>query len=156
MGYMGFGLQKWIYTMRPRQPFSMQRKGSFTDVPTYSRKFKLQHSKTKGSYNFGIILFFIMVLIVVLSVPHWIADARLRHEQELAWAIKRDKEAFDFLLKSGKWRLSNGRISAASSEFKLAQAILPEDKELNVLILETLQILCLEYNQNCNDLDQLE
>ena len=44
MGYMGLGLQKWIYTMRPRKPFSMQRKGSFTAVPTYSREFKLQYS----------------------------------------------------------------------------------------------------------------
>ncbi|BAO77507.1 hypothetical protein WPG_3277 [Winogradskyella sp. PG-2] len=35
MGFMGFGMQKWIYTMRARKPFSMQGKGSFTKILTY-------------------------------------------------------------------------------------------------------------------------
>ncbi|WP_229720498.1 hypothetical protein [Winogradskyella helgolandensis] len=156
MGYMGLGLQKWIYGMRPRQPFSMQRKGSFTAVPTYHRKFKLQYSNNKGSYNFGIILFFVMVLITALSIPRWIEDSRLRHKEELAWVIKKDNMAFNFLLKSGKQRLNKGRISGAYSEFKLAHAIKSDNKELNALLLETLEILCLDCNRHCDDLLKLE
>jgi len=156
MGYMGLGLQKWIYGMRPRQPFSMQRKGSFTAVPTYSRKFKLQYSNNKGSYNFGIILFFVMVLVIALSIPRCLEDARLRHKEELAWVIQKDNDAFNFLLKSGKSRLHKGRISGAYSEFKLAYAIKPDHKELNALLLETLEILCLDYNRHCDAFLELE
>lgn len=156
MGYMGLGMQKWIYGMRPRQPFSMQRKGSFTAVPTYSRKFKLQYSNNKGSYNFGIILFFVMVVVIALSIPCWMEDYRLRHKQELAWAIQKDNYAFNFLLKSGKSRLNKGRISGAYSEFKLAYAIKPDNTELNVLLFETLEILYLDYNRHCDDLQKLE
>ncbi|MBU2929819.1 hypothetical protein [Winogradskyella psychrotolerans] len=149
-------MQKWIYGMRPRQPFSMQRKGSFTAVPTYSRKFKLQYSNNEGSYNFGIILFFVMVLVIALSIPHWIEDSKLRHQNEIAWAIKKDNYAFNFLLKSGKSRLHKGRISEAYSEFKLAYAIRPDNVELKALLSETLEILCLDYNVHCDDLHKLE
>ncbi|WP_179007911.1 hypothetical protein [Winogradskyella forsetii] len=156
MGFMGFGMHKWIYTMRPRKPFSMQRKGSFTVVPTYSREFKLQPSKNRGGYNFGIILFFFIALAVSLTIPRWMEASRLRHQQELAWSIKKDKYAFDFLLKSGKWRLKKGRISGAYSEFKLAYAIQPENEELNELLLETLEILCYDRGTDCEDFELLE
>jgi len=156
MGFMGFGMQKWIYSMRPRKPYSMQRKGSFTVIPTYTRKFKLQHSTNDGGYNFGIILFFVMVLVITLAIPHYLENARLRHQQEVAWAIKKENRAFKFLLKSGKWRLNKGRISGAYSEFKLAYAIRPNDKELNKLLLETLEILCLDYNRHCENYNELK
>ncbi len=45
MGYMGLDFQRWIYGMRPRKPFSMQRKGSFSTLPSYQREFKIQASK---------------------------------------------------------------------------------------------------------------
>ena len=156
MGYMGLGLQKWIYGMRPRKPYSMQRKGSFTEVPTYSRAFKLQYSNNEGSYNFGIVLFVVMVLLIALSIPRWLEDSKKRHQYELALAIQKDNDAFTFLLKSGKSRLHKGRISGAYSEFKLAYAIKPNNKELNSLLLETLEILCLDYNRHCDDYLKLE
>lgn len=37
MGYMGFGLQKWIYTQRARRPFSKDRKPA-GDLLTYSHE----------------------------------------------------------------------------------------------------------------------
>ncbi|EPR70765.1 hypothetical protein ADIWIN_3412 [Winogradskyella psychrotolerans RS-3] len=80
----------------------------------------------------------------------------MQHKQELAWAIKKDRDAFNFLIKSGKQRLNKGRISGAYSEFKLAYAIKPKDKELNQLLLDTLGILCLDYDRHCDDLLKLE
>ena len=71
MGFMGFGMQKWIYTMRPRKPFSMQRKGSFTVILTYKRSFKLQPSKNKNGYNFGVLFFLILAVIISLAIPKW-------------------------------------------------------------------------------------
>lgn len=52
-------------------------------------------------------------------------------------------------MKSGKLRLKSGRISGAYSEFKLAHAIQPNNIEVNKLLFETLEILCLDY---CKDL----
>ena len=54
----------------------------------------------------------------------------------------KNKEAFDFLLKSGKKRLKNNEITGAYSEFNLAHNIYPNNKELNQLLIETLSILC--------------
>ncbi len=42
---MGLGMQSWVYKMRPRKPYSKERKPSFTAVPNYHRTFKLQPSK---------------------------------------------------------------------------------------------------------------
>lgn len=82
MVYMGFGLQKWIYTMRPRKPYSMQRKGSFTDIPSYKRKFKLQPSKDINPYNFGILL--VLLLVVGFSVTKWLSQAKAHQKKVTA------------------------------------------------------------------------
>jgi hypothetical protein len=96
MGFLGLGMQKWIYTMRPRKPFSMQRKGSFTVIPTYSRKFKLQPSKNKGGYNFGILLFLILIIVVSFAIPNWLTQARIHHKEVIALRVSEDNKAFRF------------------------------------------------------------
>ena len=156
MGFMGFGMQKWIYTMRPRKPFSMQRKGSFTVIPTYSRKFKLQPSKNKGNYNFGILLFLIMVIVISFAIPNWLTQARIHHKEVIALRISKDNKAFDFLMNSGKKRLLKGNINGAYSEFKLAIAIMPFNSEVNQLLFETISLLCQENEDFCKELDELE
>ena len=156
MGFMGFGMQKWIYGMRPRKPFSMQRKSSFTPVPVYSRKFNLQPSKDRGGYNFGFVLFFVIKLVIAFAIPEYLDQARLRHKQNLSLVVAKDNSAFNFLMTSGKRRLVSGEISDAYSEFKLALAIKPDDKELNRLLSETLGILCFDCSKNCDDLNALK
>jgi len=64
-----------------------------------------------------------------------------------------DKEAFVFLMNSGKQRLKSNNISGAYSEFKLAQNIRPEDQELSDLMLQTLSMLCEQKNKYCTELD---
>ncbi|MCF8233727.1 MAG: hypothetical protein K9G67_02840 [Bacteroidales bacterium] len=42
MGYMGFGIQRWIYTMRPRKPFSGRRqRGTGMDQDTPARNMNI-------------------------------------------------------------------------------------------------------------------
>ena len=67
----------------------------------------------------------------------------------------KDKEAFDFLIKSGKKRLLSNNILGAYSEFNLAYNIKPKDKELNELLIETLSILCDKKESHCEELDIL-
>jgi len=153
MGFMGFGMQKWIYTMRPRKPFSMKRKGSFSRIPTYNRYFQLQSSKDTTNYNFEIILLTIFAIILTSTLPKWHDYAIERHKQEIAYAKAQDDKAFNFLIKSGKYRLSKGSLAGAYSEFKLAEDIRPNDAELNALLFETLSRLCINYKKHCYKLD---
>ena len=155
MGFMGFGMQKWIYTMRPRKPFSMQRKGSFTVLPSNSRKFRLQPSENKGSYNIAIVLLIVFPLLIGLMIPKWSVYEDKRNMEEIEFRLAKDNYAFNFLIDSGKKRLSSGKIYGAYSEFTLAHNIKPNHKELNSLLLETLEILCFDYNNHCDELARL-
>ena len=64
-----------------------------------------------------------------------------------------NKDAFKFLIKSGKNRLIAGNIVGAYSEFSLAHNIKPNDVELNQLLTETLSILCYNDTNYCLKLD---
>ena len=156
MGYMGFGMQKWIYSMRPRKPFSMQRKDSFTVIPTYKRNFKLQPSNKSSNPYFGIALIALMCLIFITHIPKWYEYENFTYQQKMAYKSTQDDYAFNFLMNSGKNRLYSGKISGAYGEFKLAQAIKPNDKEVNYLLLESLEILCLDYNRKCQNYHKLK
>lgn len=156
MGFMGFGMQKWIYTMRPRKPFTMNRRVSFTVIPTYKREFKLQPSKNHLKFYFGIVFAILIAIVLTSWIPKWLEYARIRNEQEITFTIKKNNEIFEFLLKSGKKRLYHGQISGAYSEFKLAYKIRPNDEKLNQLLLETLEILCLEYGRSCNNYSKIK
>ena len=46
MGYIGFGLQKWIYKQKARRPFSNTRNGNSEDS-SFSKKFNVP----VGAYN---------------------------------------------------------------------------------------------------------
>lgn len=156
MGFMGFGMQKWVYTMRPRKPFSMERKKSFTSIPSDYRKFKLQHSNNKGRFNIPVLLIIIFTVLVGLMIPKWSAYERERINNNIAMKVERDNSAFQFLLKSGKNRLCAGNIYGAYSEFCLALKLKPKNTELKNLLSETLEILCFEHNDYCQELDNIK
>ena len=52
--------------------------------------------------------------------------------------------------------MSSGKIHGAYSEFTLALNLKPNNKELNSLLLETLEILCFDYNTHCDELEELD
>ncbi len=144
MGYMGLGMQKWIYGMRARAPFSIQRKKSFTALPTYSRKFKIQPSKPRPTYDFGIIFGFVLGFVMLLCIPNLEQSFKQHQNKVQLLSLQEDDKAFNFLMKSGENRLAKGKISAAYSEFQLAYAIRPQDKKLQELMHVTSEQLCLE------------
>ncbi|MFD1061711.1 hypothetical protein ACFQ1Q_00535 [Winogradskyella litorisediminis] len=152
MSFMGFGMQKWIYTMQPRRPYSVERKGSFTKIPTHKNKFQFQPSKSSNSYLFAIVLLVIFISIVALKIPAW-KKYETEHSQYVRQLkVTKNTNEFNFLMNSGKRRLQNNNLKGAYSEFKLAKAIFPENKEANELFLQTLSILCFEENVFCNEL----
>ncbi|WP_299113489.1 hypothetical protein [uncultured Winogradskyella sp.] len=156
MGFMGFGMQKWIYTMRPRQPYSMERKGSFTKIPIYEREFKLRPSKNKGNYNFGILLFLVLTMLTCISIPNWLKQARIHNQKVETLREAKNDRAFKFLLTSGTRRLNAQNYIGALSEFKLAKNIKPNSIEANQLLLEVVSLLCEKNDIYCKEYENLQ
>jgi len=158
MGDMGSGLQSWIYRMQPRKPFSMKRKGSFTEIPSYQREFKIQASKERFKTDVilsGLLIFF-SVGIFALYAPKFNKHSEKVHQEVMQMQKEGNGAALKFLLSSGKERLLNNNIIGAYSEFKLAYNIEPNNEDLKALLIETLSILCVENNSYCDKLDKIQ
>ena len=155
MGYMGLGMQKWIYTMKPRRPYSMERKGSFTSVPLHKSEFKLQPSKDKGNslYFLYFVIIIALCLFVILSKDKWLEHSEFVYKEKLEIVKEQEAIAFDFLFDSGISRFHARNYEGAYSEFKLAYNINPNNAELNDFLEETLFLLCFDQNKHCEDLD---
>ena len=65
MGYMGFGMQKWIYTKRPRKTFEGIRKDTFA-VSKYTM------TPAQSSWDLLIIRFGLIAAIVLAML--WLPD----------------------------------------------------------------------------------
>lgn len=158
-GYMGLGLQQWIYSRDPQKKM-FQKNGlkSFTALPKYSRTFTLQPSRKENKKLNGFLTVSSVICFLILSyfTYHTFLNYSTNHVQDLREirAFKK-QEAFNFLVNSGESRLRKNEISGAYAEFKLAHKINPKDEELNQLIIQTLSILCSENNSYCNALDTM-
>ena len=138
MGYCGFGLQSWIYRMRPRKPFFMERKDSFTKVPIYHRNFKIQSSQSSQLKVFlSSVLIFCFLGLGLLLKPKLLNHSREIKKETVERIIIEDNLAFNFLINSGKNRLSTNNIIGAYSEFSLAYKIKPENAELKHVLIDT-------------------
>ena len=158
MGYMGFGMQSWIYRMNPRKPFSTKRRSSFISLPKYSRSFQLKPSIKENDKLRGIItVLSIAVFSILLGLLYFEFMDYSNQQNELMFekTITEDKKAFDFLLKSGKKRLMRNDILGAYSELKLAYNINSKEIELNTLLIEILSILCDKNEIYCGELDKI-
>ena len=156
-GYMGLGLQKWIYSRTPRtKMYVRERLPSFTPLPKYSRTFQIKASVKENKIISGIIaiclaIFFIISFSVFVQS---FTDYSKEHTKKVTAQNNYEYEkAFNFLIKSGISRIDRNNIKGAYSEFKLAYAIHQNNEYLNQLILETLSILCEDDNKYCEDLD---
>lgn len=158
-GYMGFGLQKWIYSRKPRiKLYERERITSFTSLPKYSRTFKLQPSATENKKYMGLITVIVGIsFIVIISFAYRdFIDYSNNHTKQITVNYNnQNKKAFNFLIKSGKNRLKENRVLDAYSEFSLAYNINPNDENLNHLLIETLSVLCNENISYCNELDNM-
>lgn len=83
--------------------------------------------------------------------------AKKEHLQKTERIEVFNKEAFLFLIQSGKSRLqnNNNNIIGTYSEFKLAHNLSPENKEAMNLLFNTTYILCENNNGFCQELDLL-
>ncbi|SHH55079.1 hypothetical protein [Winogradskyella jejuensis] len=156
MGYMGMGMQKWIYTMRPRKPFSMERKGSFTVIPKYKRTFKIQYSNIKTDFFIKTVVIALFSIITVQLLYQWrvyeqnhFKSLKVINESKTNWE-------FNFLMKSGRERLNQQNVIGAYSEFKLAIAIYPDNIEAKELLIQSAIMTCYNHGKYCEELESIK
>lgn len=154
MGYMGLGMQSWVYKMKPRKPFSCIRKNSFTSLPNHKgRKFKIQHSKESSKFYIIIsfTLIFLLFSFVIIKRNDFLDHSSLINKEINERIQREDIFAFNFLFNSGKRRLKSRNLVGAYSEFKLAYNLRPNDIELKQLLLETITLLCDKNESFCSE-----
>lgn len=158
MGYMGFGMQSYIYKRRPRKPFAKRsRIPSFNPLTEKKQIFKLKKHANADKYQVGLGLVVSVLLVAILMINFGFKiKAHTNTQVDLAKAhlIKSDQDAFAFLVESGKDRLNRGNAEGAYAEFKLAYKIYPNNQELDKLLIETLSVICVEANLYCTELNQ--
>ena len=159
MGYMGFGMQKWIYSRNPKKKLYQKKKlQSFTALSKYSRNFKLSYRARENKTLLGLTsLFFVVGLILLVKLSNVKFTEYSNKHTELTMVLHENKNqvAYRFLIRSGKNRLLDNRALDAYKEFKLAYAIFPQNEELNQLLIETLSTLCKKNSIYCKELDML-
>ncbi|TWO32992.1 hypothetical protein E1J38_009020 [Seonamhaeicola sediminis] len=101
------------------------------------------------------VLFAIITAILLLNpiISRYEKYSNTQREEIILLRKRNNQRAFNFLINSGKKRLYHGNISGAYKEFKLAHAIYPDNKELNKLLVKTLNILCEKQVSYCEVLD---
>ncbi|WP_299887843.1 hypothetical protein [uncultured Lacinutrix sp.] len=157
-GYMGFGMQSWIYKRKMRKPFSKRGKvPTFNPLQKYSRTFKLKPTIKRNKRLSGFITVFTIVTLVFFTFLF--CNKFFEHEKAYNRPINvaktyKNTTAFNFLLNSGISRLSNNNVHGAYSEFVLAHKINPDNDQVINLLIETTNILCEEDIYYCNELEK--
>lgn len=156
-GYMGFGMQSWIYKRKLRKPFSKRGKvPTFSSLPLYSREFKLKPSIKRNKKLIGLLTISITLLLTTTVVIYGFKFHKYESTQsELVKEInlEKNKGAFQFLLNSGKNRFYSNNFLGAYSELVLAHKICSQDKDVINLLIETSRILCKSDLKYCEALD---
>ena len=159
MGYMGFGMQQWIYSRNPKKKLYERRDlRPFKSLHYYSRIFKLQPRKPENNrYGGFLVVLIIFGFIIMASFTYINFTGYSNNHNKLIFQNEtiENRKAFNFLINSGKKRLQNNNTSGAYSEFRLAKAIYPKNDEVNQLLIETLSILCNTSDDHCQEMDEL-
>lgn len=157
-GYMGFGMQSWLYKKKPRKPFTKRGKlPSYTALPKYSREFTIkpkskENSKLVGAITIGIILCFICLgFIYEKKFTNYSNEYSKSIE---AFNKKKDHEAYIYLISKATEELKRGQTLKAYDKLKIAETIYPNDYQQKHLMKETLSILCTKDKNYCIDLDK--
>lgn len=154
MGYMGFGMQKWVYKMKPRRPFSKDRKPNLNEIKTTETKFILKKDESIFSQRIKAISTLVIFAMVIFAFAYF-AVQMLNKSKTSAESIEKSRQnekndAFMVLFENGKRYLSNGNRDKAKSELELALNLKPENYSANIYFIYTLKSFCLAENKYCD------
>ena len=145
-GYMGFGMQSWLYKKKPRKPFDKRETlPSYRALPKYQRTFQPKRNKnrsTKLTAFLTIAIIFCFLIVLNYMSAQFVTYSKKHRKALNQKNIDLDNEAFNFLMDSGIFELKSQRPEIAFKKFELALKLFPEDERINQLYLETLSVLC--------------
>jgi tetratricopeptide (TPR) repeat protein len=177
MGYMGFGLQKWIYTMKPRKLFKKGNKkpGYETTEFLKPREFRLSETtinnpeileeRIKASkkriafrvkvgriYSVLIIAGILGVIVLVyIGISEYMSKFQENHNAVLILNTIEEENAVVVFIESGILHLKNSEIENAINDFKLALSIDPYNKTALYNITLAFSIDCEINARNCDE-----
>lgn len=176
MGYMGFGMQNWIFRQRPRRAFSKDRKPIADTVsrlatkefsiPGRTQKSHEQINQNKKYYLDRIqkrsiknrIVSFIILAIIFISIlvlykyQPWKRFEVSKEDVLIAQqeAQTQKKTVFDMALSYGNRKLIDGEIESAIKEFKHALKIFPSNPEARLGLAKSYLLDCKTNQNNCD------
>ncbi|WP_289056078.1 hypothetical protein [uncultured Carboxylicivirga sp.] len=179
MGYMGFGLQKWIYSQKPRKAFSKDRKpigntiqnhetkGAFNDDTIHLiGRLKEKHTETekrririlnKYSGMLKAILISFAGLILLLGAINFGLNkesqekAQVARQKMINKRIKKEEQrAFNLVLEYGQNHLRNKEYELAIKEFEQLTINNPDNITAKEALANALYFACIEKNIECD------
>lgn len=169
MGYIGFGLQKWIYKQKARKPFRNSRKGisedsSFSNnfnvpVGLYNKQQAVKNIEKRKKIDFLIVC--IIIFIIVGGGYFFISTFSIYENESLQYKLENELvfklESYDILIDSGDKYYGNDDFRNASNEYELAYKVKPSavlKKKLLSCYFELCKDnsdFCLKYNNLKNE-----
>lgn len=169
MGYIGFGLQKWIYKQKARRPFSNSRNGISEDssfsknfnvpVGAYNKEQAIENIDKRKKRDF----FIVGSLIVIIVGVGFIFSNSFSIYENKNLQNKLDKElvfkleSYTILIDSGDKYFENDDYLIASAEYELAYKVKPSAELKKKLLLCYFELckdnsdFCLKYNNLKNE-----
>jgi tetratricopeptide (TPR) repeat protein len=175
MGYMGLGMQRWIYNHKIRRPFKYREgRGGYdtinfktrdfrlADTPTTDEKkiqekidssrYILKHNILIGKVHSFIYIASILLLSVasIFSIRYFSrSEAQIYPGNIIERRNQETETAVNILLKSGKFYLDNNDLEYALKDFEQAVNIAPDNPRAIAYYVLVLALDCEFNKKNC-------
>ncbi|MCB0550658.1 MAG: hypothetical protein KDD19_24015 [Phaeodactylibacter sp.] len=177
MGYMGSGLQRWIYTQRPRKFFSKERTnpGNSFDIgadsgtkvagragkPSEARKRVNEYFERNRQARYISLMALLGILMMAGGLAYDLYHAptpkysredyqKAAHQEAVAQRNAEEQQnAYLLLLNSGDEHFRKRQFEWAIEEYSKAAEIFPKATEPAIRIARSYKYLCAYYGQNC-------
>lgn len=174
---MGFGLQKWIYTMKPRKPFKKGNKKAGYETVEYfnpqeytpsettinnpeiieerlkESKKRIALSVRKGRIYSVLIVIGLMIIfaLVYLGITDYMSKYQENYEVAVITTTKEEQNALAVFIESGILHLKSNEIEDAITDFKDALYLDPQNKLALYNITLALSLDCEINARNCEE-----
>lgn len=124
MGYMGFGMQRWIYSLKPKRPFSKDRKEGYDTIPAGTGNFHFGIPHEKSRRNIPLWLFGVAGLLIIFVTIFNFSDFMSDQEKVRINRDKREKkeqeQEFSSFYNSAILFYESGDWEKAKNDFEFA------------------------------------
>jgi len=179
MGYMGFGLNKWVYKQRPRKFFSRERKPVGDTIPKHENNsvYNTDKPQLTGRLNehqsadeiadksltkrtnkiYRVIIYCTLLAITLIAIVNYNkknesrqASAQARYEKVIAREKQEEVDAYKLIYDYGMNSLEKKDYKSAIKEFEHLVYVQAHDLKANITLANALYLYCIEENKECD------